>query len=213
MESIISRIFSLNTDRADQNIFRRLSKLYEEFGELNQAILNLTSRKNPKNKTINDVVEEFVDVSIMALDIAATFESESEVIKIYNIMASDMENTVIDSDDKMNNAFEALSLMAREIGILANYIHSDSSEKVFSCIVTIAMHCSRKYMDFDFDEIKVIFSEKLDKWERNTKLKLDLCPTPDVDPELIDKLDVILTKVQESAKEHGWKPYNSDPNF
>lgn len=207
MNPIIERITLMNSDRASQNIFRRLSKLYEEFGELNQAILNYTSRRNPKNKTCDDVVEEFVDVAVMAFDIAATFASAEEIIEMYDTIGPQMTAVLVDSNDKISLAFEALSLMAREIGYLASSIHVDTVERIFNCIVmaSLAMYCAKQYMEFHDDEIREIFKEKLDKWERNVAQKLDLCPT--ATQEQVDAANEVLSNGVGSVSEHGWKPY------
>ena len=50
----------------------RLAKAGEELGELAEAILHHTSETNPKAKTHDDIVEEAVDLAIMAMDIALT---------------------------------------------------------------------------------------------------------------------------------------------
>ena len=53
-------------------MIRRIGKLAEEYGELWEAYLNVTSAHNGKGKTWDDVREEGIDVAIVALDIVAT---------------------------------------------------------------------------------------------------------------------------------------------
>lgn len=67
---ILNAVDSSNPTRSKNNLSRRLIKLGEEFGELNEAYLNVTDGFNFKNKSWKDVREEAIDVAIIALDIA-----------------------------------------------------------------------------------------------------------------------------------------------
>lgn len=58
---------------------RRVVKLSEETGELAQAFLDVTSATPRRGKTAQDVIEEAVDVSIVALDIALTCGSKEQI--------------------------------------------------------------------------------------------------------------------------------------
>lgn len=49
---------------------RRVIKISEEAGELSQAFLDYTSRTPRRGKTLDDVLEEAIDTSIVGLDIA-----------------------------------------------------------------------------------------------------------------------------------------------
>lgn len=69
---LYDQIFNANLERSTQTLIRRMGKLAEEYGELWEAFLNVTSLNNGKNKTWNDVREEGVDLAIVALDIVAT---------------------------------------------------------------------------------------------------------------------------------------------
>lgn len=69
---LYDKIFEANPGRNEQTLIRRIGKLAEEYGELWEAYLNVTSMNNGKNKTWDDVREEAVDVAIVALDIVAT---------------------------------------------------------------------------------------------------------------------------------------------
>jgi hypothetical protein len=69
---IIKRVQQIGSGRNTDNLDRRLMKAGEEYGELLEAHLNATSAANPKNKNHMDMVEEAVDLAIMALDIALT---------------------------------------------------------------------------------------------------------------------------------------------
>jgi NTP pyrophosphatase (non-canonical NTP hydrolase) len=66
------KINDANPNRRLGTLWRRMAKLAEEYGELWEAYLNVTSANNGKNKTWEDVREESIDVVIVAIDIAAT---------------------------------------------------------------------------------------------------------------------------------------------
>ena len=66
------KINEANRERSIRTMIRRIGKLGEEYGELWEAYLNVTSLNNGKGKTWDDVREECVDVAIVALDIVAT---------------------------------------------------------------------------------------------------------------------------------------------
>jgi hypothetical protein len=72
VDDLISSICNANPDRGEFNIHRRIIKLAEELGEVSEAYLNVTSVNNGKNKTWDDVREEFADVLIVAVDVALT---------------------------------------------------------------------------------------------------------------------------------------------
>ena len=72
MDSLLNRVRVANPKRNKKNIHRRLLKLGEEYGEVNQAYLAVTSKNNLKQKTWYDVREELCDVIIVALDILLT---------------------------------------------------------------------------------------------------------------------------------------------
>jgi NTP pyrophosphatase (non-canonical NTP hydrolase) len=61
-----------NPYREMTRLDRRILKLNEEAGELSQAYLHVSSKKNTKHKTWHDVREEAIDVAIVALDVALT---------------------------------------------------------------------------------------------------------------------------------------------
>jgi len=71
-ESIIATIAQMNPQR-DYNTFpRRIMKLGEEYGEINEAYLNVTSLNNKKKKTYDDVREELIDLLIVTVDCMIT---------------------------------------------------------------------------------------------------------------------------------------------
>ena len=72
MDSLLNRVRVANPKRNKKNIHRRLLKLGEEYGEVNQAYLATTSKNNLKQKIWYDVREELCDVIIVALDILLT---------------------------------------------------------------------------------------------------------------------------------------------
>lgn len=76
MHTIVELIKTANPDRNIVNIKRRLCKFEEEKGEVNEAMLNVTSIDNLKKKTWDDVREELVDCFIVAIDIALTFNPD-----------------------------------------------------------------------------------------------------------------------------------------
>jgi NTP pyrophosphatase (non-canonical NTP hydrolase) len=72
MDQLIHKIRHANPKRRIKQIERRLLKLGEELGEVNQAYISSTSKNNRKNKTWKDVREELCDVIIIAMDILLT---------------------------------------------------------------------------------------------------------------------------------------------
>lgn len=73
--TIMHRILDVGrTTRKNSNLERRLTKATEELGELAEAILSMTSLKNTKGKTKDDVISEAVDVAILVMDIALTMD-------------------------------------------------------------------------------------------------------------------------------------------
>lgn len=69
MTDIIGKVYAANRDRRMEIFARRLLKLGEEYGEASQAYLSVSSEKNGKNKTWDDVREELVDVLVVTLDL------------------------------------------------------------------------------------------------------------------------------------------------
>lgn len=68
----LNAIAEVHKAKKSHDYIRRISKLGEEFGELCEAHLGVTSSHNYKNKTWDDVREEAIDASIVAIDIALT---------------------------------------------------------------------------------------------------------------------------------------------
>jgi hypothetical protein len=69
---IIESIRRANPERTHENLSRRILKIGEEVGEVDEAYLNVTSAGNGKGKTWNDVREELADVLIVCVDVALT---------------------------------------------------------------------------------------------------------------------------------------------
>jgi NTP pyrophosphatase (non-canonical NTP hydrolase) len=69
MKDIISKVHAANRDRRMEIFARRMLKLGEEYGEASQAYLSVSSEKNGKNKTWEDVREELVDVLVVTVDL------------------------------------------------------------------------------------------------------------------------------------------------
>ena len=61
-----------DTERGTRNIERRLAKATEELGELAEAVIDVTSHHHSKGKSPEDIMEEAVDLAIVAVDIALT---------------------------------------------------------------------------------------------------------------------------------------------
>jgi NTP pyrophosphatase (non-canonical NTP hydrolase) len=77
---IFKEIYNSNPTRSLDHYVRKSLKLCEETGELAQAVLSITSDANIKNKTRADVLEEVVDVFIVASDLLFTrFEDEVDM--------------------------------------------------------------------------------------------------------------------------------------
>lgn len=78
---LIERVFSSNKERDEKNqdLSRRVIKLAEEVGEVSQAYFSLTSKRNKKNKTWDDVREELADVVLIALDLLVTEMPDEEL--------------------------------------------------------------------------------------------------------------------------------------
>jgi len=67
--SVFEKIWHANRKRSMEIFPRRLLKLGEEYGEASQAYLSISSEKNGKNKTWEDVREELTDCIIVAMDL------------------------------------------------------------------------------------------------------------------------------------------------
>jgi NTP pyrophosphatase (non-canonical NTP hydrolase) len=69
---IISAINEANPGRNRATLHRRIMKLGEEYGEVSEAYLNVTSPHNGKGMSWDDVREEFADLLIVAVDVSLT---------------------------------------------------------------------------------------------------------------------------------------------
>ena len=70
--SVLDMVAQANPNRCAPSLERRVTKLLEEIGETAQAFLSVTSERNDRRKTWDDVREEAADVLIVAVDIALT---------------------------------------------------------------------------------------------------------------------------------------------
>jgi NTP pyrophosphatase (non-canonical NTP hydrolase) len=110
--NIIDLIWSVNPNRAKQDILRRIVKIQEEVGELAQAYLNYTSKHNPKKKTYYDCIEEAVDSAIVSIDvantIAETFTGSDEAAKdmVYDMFLTKLNKWVEKQTTDVINATE-----------------------------------------------------------------------------------------------------------
>lgn len=71
-QDIFRLIQQANPERKIDNVVRRLLKAGEEYGEVCEALLNVTSPNNGKKKTWADVREELMDMLIVVCDVALT---------------------------------------------------------------------------------------------------------------------------------------------
>lgn len=72
MDKLVQKILEANPRRKAKNLDRRIMKHGEEYGEVVQAYLAVTSKNNLKQKTWDDVREELIDTLILNLDILLT---------------------------------------------------------------------------------------------------------------------------------------------
>ena len=110
---IIDSVSNANLQRSVDNFDRRCEKFLEELGELAEARLGYTSKNNPKNKTLNDVKEEAVDVLIVALDISLTpfsfFSSTDEIKNELSYLYKSLSRKQSPIDEaKMRSALKSL---------------------------------------------------------------------------------------------------------
>ncbi|MFA5490960.1 MAG: MazG-like family protein [Candidimonas sp.] len=81
-----------NPNRNIDNVDRRIIKLFEEYGEIVEAYLGVTSTQNYKNKKDDDLREEIIDLYIVAMDVRFTFNlpefesSEDENVDFYDLL-------------------------------------------------------------------------------------------------------------------------------
>jgi chorismate mutase len=69
---ILQAIFDANRERNWTNLARRLGKIGEEYGEVWEAYLNITSIANAKGKSYEDFFEELVDCMVVIVDCLMT---------------------------------------------------------------------------------------------------------------------------------------------
>ena len=72
LNEVIRLVQQANKRRNHQNFARRHIKLSEEYGEVSEAYLSVTSPSNAKGKTWDDVREELADCLIVTLDLILT---------------------------------------------------------------------------------------------------------------------------------------------
>jgi NTP pyrophosphatase (non-canonical NTP hydrolase) len=78
IKDTIGMIRLANVGRNKSNINRRFHKFFEEFGELEQAYLSVSSSNNHRAMTASHVREEATDVLIVAVDVALTVIDETQ---------------------------------------------------------------------------------------------------------------------------------------
>jgi hypothetical protein len=135
MIKVIKLIEEVIEDRDFNSIERRISKFYEEFGEVNEAYLNVTSALNVKNKTYDDLREEIADCVIVALDVLLTIIPDKHTY-IYNVIL-DYEDIhpkkIRNLDGFLDNSFELIRIYSKttsDLALVKKYFsHSDISSK------------------------------------------------------------------------------------
>jgi NTP pyrophosphatase (non-canonical NTP hydrolase) len=82
MTNIFQIVKNADPKRKLSNLPRRLLKAMEELGELSQAYLSVTSKRNKKQKTWDDVKEEAVDCLVLAIDNCLTLMNEDDIVAL-----------------------------------------------------------------------------------------------------------------------------------
>lgn len=96
---IIQLVAKANPDRNRANLSRRVHKIFEELGEIEEAYLNVTSSTNGKGKTFADVREEACDVLIVAIDVALTpLTDDDDPAVVQQSLVSKMSAMIDDKD-------------------------------------------------------------------------------------------------------------------
>lgn len=68
----IKKIINIKNNRSHDTLQRKIMKISEEIGELNEAYLQITSKNNYKNKNWNNVREELIDLLVITIDCLMT---------------------------------------------------------------------------------------------------------------------------------------------
>lgn len=69
---LLKAILDANRERNWTNLARRLGKIGEEYGEVWEAYLNITSAANAKGLSYDDFFEELVDMMVVIVDCLMT---------------------------------------------------------------------------------------------------------------------------------------------
>ena len=182
MYDIIAEIRDANLTRNANTLHRRIMKLGEEFGEVSEAYLNVTSAANGKGMTWDDVREEFADLLIVAVDVALTPLETDNITQTVDKKVANLQRELefaIEIDD-----LDALMLEIMDrLGQLAKCYHqfkynpntSLEFQRMMRYVVSICATATQMAMP-DQRELSVealqenLASEiarKLAKWKRN----------------------------------------------
>ena len=156
IDAIITRIEKVNPGRSIDSVPRRVCKTYEEFGEFTQAFLNFSSPTNPKNKTLEDVLEELVDVSIMVFDIYLTYTNIKVVTNDFNNGCHGDDKAI-----KYLTIEEIIVLLGKEI----------DSVLAFTDFFNIWSYIIVDYYKIPEPKIEAMFDKKVTKWENQVLSK------------------------------------------
>lgn len=83
MDELVERIFKISNEKEGKSLLEMTIKLSEELGEVSESVLSYTRACGCgyKNKTIDDVKEEIVDVIIVALAMGAKIDLDKDELK------------------------------------------------------------------------------------------------------------------------------------
>lgn len=178
MHVIVESILAANPNRQQDNLHRRIFKLSEEYGEIIEAYLNVTSSSNGKGKTWADVREEAVDLLIVAVDVALTpIDGRCDIYGEISLRIPVL-NDIEDIEDELVRAGELIGEMGskwREYRHLPSEAKLSTLHEIMIGLVTSAVYLAflrfPDQSDLSNFEIGVAVRKeverKLAKWARN----------------------------------------------
>lgn len=189
MTDIIAAIRDANPTRNRSNLHRRIMKLAEEFGEVSEAYLNVTSTGNGKGMTWDDVREEFADLLIVAVDVALTpmelknsqsLEDMTENLHRELRVAKNIDGygfPITNLDELMLETMDRLGHLVREFHKFKRDEHSGiyQFERVMRYVVSICATATQTVMPDQIgisvealeENLAKEIDRKLAKWARN----------------------------------------------
>lgn len=178
---IVDLVAEANPTRTFENLGRRIIKLGEEFGEVSEAYLNVTSASNGKGLTWDDVREEFADVAIVALDVALTvFEGErarANDIKadLIDLVKAECGPTKVVTEPRETMMLRLMSSIGRLAFLAEVGGHSSKVREQAQSTVVVAIQCARQMLPDQPNlpqatidtNLHTEVVRKLAKWKRN----------------------------------------------